>query len=349
MTKSKGLLIGWLVVLAASPALSAEANVLREVRLEGTPSGARVVVTGSRAPIFTVFRLGGPDRLVIDVTSADATAIRGAKEGQGPIAGINVSQFTDSTSSVGRVMVTLRDAKSYDVKADGNLLLVSVVGEGPGNTSLASAPSGAPAPKAATPVAAAPSAAAAAATLSASTPALTDVVVVAHDSRSVKSPARRLTAVRAQGDTLQLTFDGDVRGYELLRLTRPSRLALDVAGVKLAAQVRKGSGPFSTLRAGAHPDKVRLVVDVEPSLEGRVAFTKNGLRWTVAAPAPASTSVASAATPAAPAHGKSDLQDGEVEIDGKRVVTASAAGAASTDGRQPTAEMLDLGFVESSR
>ena len=351
VTKSKGLLIGWLAILAASPALAAEANVLREVRLEGTPSGARVVVTGSRAPIFTVFRLGGPDRLVIDVTSADATAIRGAKDGQGPIAGINVSQFTDSTSSVGRVMVTLRAAKSYDVKADGNLLLVSVVGEGAASAPLASAPSATPAPKAAAAVttvaAAAPVAAPAPA---ASIPAGADLVVVAHDSRSVKSPARRLTAVRSQGDTLQLSFDGEVSGYELLRLTGPSRLALDVAGVKLATSVRKGSGPFSTLRAGSHPDKVRLVVDVEPSLEGRVAFSRNGLRWTVAAPAPASPAVASAATPPAPAHGKSDLQDGEVEIDGKRVVTAAGAGAAvSSDGRQATAEMLDLGFVESSR
>jgi type IV pilus assembly protein PilQ len=337
VTKSKALLIGWLAVLAASPALSAEANVLREVRLEGTPTGARVVVTGSRAPIFTVFRLGGPDRLVIDVTSADATAIRGARDGQGPIGGINVSQFTDSTSSVGRVMVTLRDAKSYDVKADGNLLLVSVVGEGASNAPLASAP---PAAAAAAPVAAAPAPAA-------SAPAGTDVVVVAHDSRSVKSPARRLTAARAQGDTLQISFDGEVRGYELLRLTGPSRLALDLPGVKLATSVRKGSGPFSTLRAGAHPDKVRLVVDVEPSLEGRVAFTRNGLRWTVAAPAPASAAVASASAPAS-SHGKSDLQDGEVEIDGKRVVTAAAAAPAPA-GRQVPAEMLDLGFVESSR
>ena len=40
--------------------------MLREVRLEGTSSGARVVVTGSRPPMFTVFRLAGPDRLVID-------------------------------------------------------------------------------------------------------------------------------------------------------------------------------------------------------------------------------------------------------------------------------------------
>ena len=140
VTKSKGLLIGWLALLAASPALSAEANVLRELRLEGTPSGARVVVTGSRAPIFTVFRLGGPDRLVIDVSSADATAIRGARDGQGPVAGINVSQFTDSTTSVGRVLVNLKDAKSYDVKADGNLLLISVVGEGASTAPVVAAP-----------------------------------------------------------------------------------------------------------------------------------------------------------------------------------------------------------------
>src|SRR5215470_11884808 len=296
-TKSAVLLIGWFAALAARPAVSAESNVLREVRVEGTPSGARVVVTGSRAPIFTVFRLGGPDRLVIDVTSADSTAIRGAREGQGPIAGINVSQFTDSTSSVGRLLVTLKDAKSYDVKADGNLLLISVVGEGASNAPVAAVP-------AASAPAAAPIATSAPAAASSGAPAQTasaDVVTVAQDSRQVKSPARRLTAARVQGNTLQLSFDGEVRGYELLRLTGPSRLALDVPGVKLATSVRKGSGPFSTLRSGAHPDKVRLVVDADSGLEGRVAYVRNGLRWTVAAPSPASAAVASAA-PATTSH-----------------------------------------------
>src|SRR5262252_9219123 len=113
-------LIGCLAVFAAAPTLAAEPNVLRDIRLEPTGSGARLVVKGSRAPVFTVFRLAGPDRLVIDVAGGDATAIRGARDGQGPIAGINVSQFTDSTSSVGRLLVTLKDAKSYDVKAGAN-------------------------------------------------------------------------------------------------------------------------------------------------------------------------------------------------------------------------------------
>ncbi|HVP62550.1 MAG TPA: type IV pilus secretin PilQ [Myxococcaceae bacterium] len=349
-TQSAVTLIGWLAVIAAGPSLAAEPNVLSDVRLESTPSGARVVVTGSRPPIFTVFRLAGPDRLVIDVTSADAAAIRGAREGQGPVAGINVSQFTDSTSSVGRVLVTLREAKSYDVKADGNLLLISVVGPGATSAPAASAPPAirALAPSALVAAPAAPAPAAAPSSVATPSPAAAssgDVVSVARESRPVKTPARRLTAVRARGDTLQLSFDGEVRGYELLRLTGPNRLALDVTGVKLATSVRKASGgPFSTLRAGAHPDKVRLVVDVDEARDGRVEFARNGLRWTVSAPATPAAAIAST-PPAPPARGKGDLQDGEVEIDGRRVVTAAAAAPAQGS----PAEMLDLGFVESSR
>ena len=138
-SQSAVTLIGCLAVIAAAPSLAAEPNVLRDVRLEPTASGARVVVTGSRPPVFTVFRLAGPDRLVVDVASADASAVRGARDGQGPIGGINVSQFTDSTASVGRVLVTLRAVKSYDVKADGNQLLISVLGEGETSAPVASA------------------------------------------------------------------------------------------------------------------------------------------------------------------------------------------------------------------
>ncbi|MGZ3446344.1 MAG: AMIN domain-containing protein, partial [Myxococcaceae bacterium] len=346
-TKSAVTLIGCLAALTAAPSLAADLNVLRELRLEPTATGARVVVTGSRPPVFTVFRLSGPDRLVIDVAASDASAVRGARDGQGPILGINVSQFTDSSASVGRLLVTLRDAKSYDVKADGDQLVVSVLGENKAPGAVASVPNAA-APQARP---AAPATAAAPAALPASAapaPAAAapggeaqgDVVSVARESRAVKTPAHHLTAVRVQGETLQLSFDGDVRAYELLRLGDPNRLVLDVTGVKLATTVRKApSGPFATLRAGTHPDKIRLVVDVGGALEGRVSFSPHGLRWTVSAPvAPA------VAASAAPGRG---LKDGEVEIDG-RVVTPAAMASAPAQGQAP-ADMLDLGFVESSR
>ena len=347
-SQSAVTLIGCLAVIAAAPSLAAEPNVLRDVRLEPTATGARVVVTGSRPPVFTVFRLAGPDRLVVDVASADASAVRGAREGQGPIGGINVSQFTDSTASVGRVLVTLHAVKSYDVKADGNQLLISVLGEGEASAPVASAaPPAVPATRAAAPgpAASAPAAPAEFRAAPAVEPAAPDVVSVARETRQVKTPARRLVAARVQGSTLQLSFDGEVRGYELLRLTGPSRLALDVTGVKLATSVRRApSGPFSTLRAGAHPDKVRLVVDVDPALEAKVSFTPRGVRWAVSPPPAPAVASAPPAVSAAPARGKGDLQDGEVEIDGRRVVTAAAAPA-----RGSPAEMLDLGFVESSR
>ncbi len=286
-TKSAVTLIGCLATLTAAPSLAADLNVLRELRLEPTATGARLLVTGSRPPVFTVFRLSGPDRLVIDMAASDASAVRGARDGQGPILGINVSQFTDSTASVGRLLVTLREAKSYDVKADGDQLVVSVLGEGKAPGTVASVPTTpVPQPRSS---AVAPPAAPAAVTASvepspasSSGAAAGDVVSVARESRAVRTPAHHLTAVRVQGETLQLSFDGDVRGYELLRLGDPSRLVLDVTGVKLATTVRKApSGPFTTLRAGAHPDKVRLVVDVDGALEGRVSFSPHGLRWTV--------------------------------------------------------------------
>ncbi|HET6984787.1 MAG TPA: AMIN domain-containing protein, partial [Myxococcaceae bacterium] len=271
------ILAACLAVLASAPAVAAEQTVLKELRLEPTPSGARVVVSTSRPPVFTVFRLSGPDRLVIDVASADGTAIRGPRDGQGPIAGINVSQFTDSSSSVGRILVTLRAAKSYDVKADGNQLLVSVVAEGAAAPAVASAapapaPKAAPAPAAVTaaPVVASVQAVPAAPASSEASPGADDVVTLARESREVRHPAKRITSTHVEGNALQLSFDGEPRGYELLRLSAPGRLVLDVSGVKLASSVRKpGSGPFATLRSGAHPDKVRQLVDAASSVDGR--------------------------------------------------------------------------------
>jgi len=326
------------LALLAGPASAAEQNVLRDLRLEPMPAGARLVLTGSQPPVFTVFRLAGPDRLVIDVAQADASAIRGARDGQGPIGGMNVSQFSDSASSVGRLVVTLREVKSYDVRATGNELLITVLGEGAANAPVvagaAPAPAASPvAAPAAEPAKVEPTAAAA------SAGSTGDVVTLARQQRPVSAPAHRLTGVSTKGGTLRLAFDGELPGYELLRLTGPDRLALDLPGVKLATRVKRpSSGPFSSLRAGAHPDKVRLVIDAGPALESPVEFASHGLVWTVRAPAPA-VARAPASAPTSP-----DLRDGEVEIDGRKIATTTAPAA-----RSGTSEMLDLGFVESSR
>ena len=107
---------------------AAELNTLKDLKVVQTAAGAQVVVSGTRAPTFTVFRLSGPERLVVDLSSADATGIKGHHNGQGPVAGVVAMQFSDERASVGRLLVALQQTAQYDVRADGNRVIISVDG-----------------------------------------------------------------------------------------------------------------------------------------------------------------------------------------------------------------------------
>ena len=101
VTRGKWMIAAALVVaIAGARADGAELNTLRDVQVLQTGTGAQVVVSGTRPPTFTVFRLSGPERLVVDLSSADATGIKGHHEGSGPVTGIVASQFSDERASV---------------------------------------------------------------------------------------------------------------------------------------------------------------------------------------------------------------------------------------------------------
>ncbi|HLL48951.1 MAG TPA: AMIN domain-containing protein, partial [Longimicrobiaceae bacterium] len=233
-----------MVAIVGVGAEAAELNSLRDLKVVQTGAGAQVVVTGTRAPTFTVFRLSSPERLVVDLSSADATGIKGHHGGQGPVSGVVASQFSDARASVGRVLVALTQAAQYDVRADGNRVIISVDGapapaaeakaEVPAAAEVKPAPvvakaepapaeQPAPAPKAAQPEAVVAKAPAA---------ALPENVVAAEaDEREVANPARRITALSFARDTLSIRADGEVARYEVLELADPPRLAVDVYGV----------------------------------------------------------------------------------------------------------------------
>jgi len=129
VTRGKWMLTAaWAVILVGARVQGAELNTLRDLDVSRTGSGAQVVVTGTRPPTFTVFRLSGPERLVVDLSSADATGIKGHHDGFGPVAGVVASQFSDERASVGRVLLALDKASQYDVRADGNRVVISVDG-----------------------------------------------------------------------------------------------------------------------------------------------------------------------------------------------------------------------------
>lgn len=292
----------WLVAAAFAIAVvgtradAAELNSLRDLKVMQTGSGAQVVVTGTRAPTFTVFRLSGPERLVVDLSSADATAIKGHHEGGGPITGVVASQFSDEHASVGRVLVALDKASQYDVRAEGNRVLISVDGA-EASASAASAPKAAeaqvaekPAPKAEPAVAEAPAAPKSAPVTEKAkpAPAMAENVVAAEvDEREVANPARKITGLVLTKGRLNVRTDGEVARFEVLELADPPRLAVDVYGVSLSAKApRVSSGPLKNVRAGEHADKVRLVLDMKDAMPAyRVDRTKQGLAVVLDAPA----------------------------------------------------------------
>ncbi|QSQ23864.1 type IV pilus secretin PilQ [Pyxidicoccus parkwayensis] len=316
VTRGKWMLAAaWAVILVGARVQGAELNTLRNLDVSRTGSGAQVVVTGTRPPTFTVFRLSGPERLVVDLSSADATGIKGHHDGTGPVAGVVASQFSDERASVGRVLLALDKASQYDVRADGNRVVISVDGAAAPVEAKRAEPEASKAPvsvaaaetkraepeavkpavvaaapvetKRAEPVAAPavvkpaePATVVAEAPRAASKQALPENVVAAEaDEREVAHPAQRITGLAFSDDTLRIRADGDIARYEVLELADPPRLAVDLYGVGLATRApRVSSGALKDVRVGAHSDKVRLVLDVRGEMPAyRVDRASKGL------------------------------------------------------------------------
>jgi type IV pilus assembly protein PilQ len=349
---SKGLKVlagaGWW--LLAHGAFATELNALSEVKVAATPTGAQVVVTGSRPGVFTVFRLPNPDRLVVDVTSADASAVKGVKDGAGPVGGVVISQFSDEHGNVARFLVALKKAGSFDVHGDGDRIFIMVQNETASSPSPVAVSLTPAAPTASTPAAAVSTTALAAAPAvpppgvsTATASSSGEPVLAEHDVRQVKHPARHITQVHLSSHRLELVADGSLSRFEVLELSDPCRLALDVYGVTLTGKLPGARPvPFASLRAGAHADKVRLVLDVDGTKPAHsVTWTATGLVWAVGGAAP---------NPAVAKALSGELRDGEVEIDGKKVTIDQlpTASTAALKASAPTGEVQDVTFTESS-
>jgi type IV pilus assembly protein PilQ len=247
------------IALAGGRASAAELNALSNIEVRPTANGAQVVVTGSRSPTFTVFRLGTPDRLVVDLSGADATRVKGHHAGQGPVVGVVASQFSDERASVGRVIVSLSGASSYDVRTDGSRVVISIDATAERKSTAPPAVTGASIPASAVvpvrvpvePVATSPR------------EPRGNVVNATVDQREVKRPARKIVGLDLSRGELRVRTDGEVRKFELIELADPPRLALDVYGVGLSARAPKGgAGSVKEIRVGEHAGKVRVVIDM---------------------------------------------------------------------------------------
>ncbi|MDC0709775.1 type IV pilus secretin PilQ [Stigmatella sp. ncwal1] len=344
VTRGKWVIAAVLLAsIAGANAEGAELNTLRDLQVVQTGSGAQVVVAGTRPPTFTVFRLSGPERLVVDLSSADATGIKGHHTGTGPVTGIVASQFSDERASVGRVLVALDKASQYDVRADGNRIVISVDGASEPKATAEVAPQP-PVPEVAPAVAQAPAPvpvkaeAVPAKEPVVKGPALAENVVAAEvDEREVAQPARSITGLTFARDILAVRTDGEISRYEVLELADPPRLAVDVYGVGLDAHApRVKGGALKGVRVAAHAEKVRLVLDARKGMPAyRVDRAPRGLEVVLGA------AVARKPAPSAPA----SVEEPQ-EMVAERAPLRPAPVAASA--AQPVvAEVKELSFDES--
>lgn len=357
-----------LFALSASAASAAELNSLSALSVVKTPTGAQVVVQGTKAPTFTVFRLNEPDRLVVDLSQADGEQIKGRKDGSGPVMGVVASQFKDDRSNVSRLLVTLEKNAKYDVRADGNRVVISIDAQGekaasatpaakPVDASLGEAPRAEPKTEVAVAEEKAPAAVVAEKPAKVNEANSTEPGVVASrvDEKPVKNPAQKITAFKLKNGKLQVLTDGEIAKFELIELADPPRLAVDVFGVKALAKPKnlKG-GALKEVRIGAWPDKVRLVLDVDGEMPVYSASRlPNGVSISLDKPATAAAPKASApiaVAKAAPAKAEeNDEGQAEIEIDGQKVMIETAPKPERFAPKEITgaAEVKDLTFEEA--
>src|SRR5512136_170735 len=128
----------WGALAVASDARAADANTISAVDVAERDGAVELVIKGSRAPSYTVFKLQEPPRLVVDLSGADVSAVPSPVEvGKGGVIGVSTAQYKDAKSQVGRVIVALDGPRKYEVQPRGDTVVVRIVGDPPGATAAA--------------------------------------------------------------------------------------------------------------------------------------------------------------------------------------------------------------------
>ncbi|HET9597322.1 MAG TPA: type IV pilus secretin PilQ [Anaeromyxobacteraceae bacterium] len=236
-------------VARAAPA----ANKVQAIGVSDAAGGAvELEIRGERAPSYTVFKLQDPPRLVVDLAGADVSGVSGpVAVGRAGVREVSTAQYSDEKTSVGRVIVALESsAARYEVAPRGQAVVVKVTA-GEGSTVTASTPSPTPT-SSPTPTP----------TPSPSVAGTDNVLARRTDEAEVSRPATTITGARSSGGGALVALDGEVARFEVIELSNPPRVAIDLYGVTKAPRAAAPlSGAFKQARFGKDAGKVRVVLD----------------------------------------------------------------------------------------
>lgn len=281
---------------APAPAASQPAAMsLTAIEAESSPS-ARLILRTSGSPVYTSYNKVA-DTFVLDLTgTAKAAGLAVPASLPSILSSVSADEVTEMGARFTRVTLHLSQPVTPAASAEGNSIVISL----PQPVAVVAEPLPTVAAVAATPepVVATPE------------PVHSDPVVVAEPLATQKATTLKKIGTVGSGASLevQLAADGDLT-YKSFKLEKPSRIVLDLDGVKNAvakSSVTVGNSVVSRVRVSQFsPTVTRVVVDLDKSMPYHV--TKSGDRLSItfgdtmaaAAAAPSPAPVVEAPKPAA--------------------------------------------------
>lgn len=116
-------------LLAATPDAQAGLNSVNKLDVSEAPKGTTIRIRGSSVPTFSVFKLADPPRLFVDISNSQLSS-DGAPQhiNNGVISQVAMLSVRDATQSVTRVIIGFERAAHYDVRTEGNDVVVFIDG-----------------------------------------------------------------------------------------------------------------------------------------------------------------------------------------------------------------------------
>jgi type IV pilus assembly protein PilQ len=116
-------------VMAATPDSGAAVNTVNKLDVEEAAKGTTIRIRGSSVPTFSVFKLADPPRLFVDISNSQLSDDGAPKHiNNGVISQVAMLSVRDATQSVTRVIVGFERAAHYDVRTEGNDVVVFIDG-----------------------------------------------------------------------------------------------------------------------------------------------------------------------------------------------------------------------------
>jgi type IV pilus assembly protein PilQ len=268
------------VAAAGTGAFAAKEQTISEVEVRSDGDRTRIVLRGAEDPIYTAFMRENPARLIIDLPDVAFEGVQTPIEvNNAHVTDITLGAFGDPriAATMSRVSVGLTEEARYEVIPNGRELIVEVRASTDG-APAAPAPAAAMADQAADAESEMPAAA--------EEPASAEPAEAAPEptpaAEAAAEPAvSRVTRIVWGDGALSVEADGPIDNVDSFELDDPERIVIDLWGAENAvwpARFSLDEGAVAAVRVGAHPDKVRVVLDLrEPVSSHAIETTADGL------------------------------------------------------------------------